>query len=164
MQPVQKNAFHLCSAQNLLISMAKTGNQSQSGYLTSKANKNKMNASSHLTKRRELKLKSDCFLHCFLHWGPGKGLRVGSVPLRCPSLLPFSPPTSSSLHFKVFLFFFFQIAVLFYKVLIPGFSWIVVISVERLSQQKCHPHLYTYKYISFLLLSCSIRALWSYLV
>lgn len=126
-----------------------------------------MNTLGHLTQHREFKLKSDHFIHCFFHWGPGKGLRSQAASPLAYLFLPLFLPhlhLSASRCSCFFVFFFsFQIIVLFYVALIPGFSWIVMISVERLSQQKHHPHLYTYKYVSFLLLSCSNRVLWSYL-
>lgn len=99
-------------------------------------------------------VKSDCFIHCFFPLGtrertegPGLCLHLAlSFPLSS-SLLPISP-------FQMLPSFSFQIVVLFYRVLIPGFSWIVMISVERLSQQKQHPHLYIYVCIYMLLFFC----------
>lgn len=122
-----------------------------------------MNASSHLTKRRELKLKSDCFLHCFLHWGPGKGLRVGSVPLRCPSLLPFSPPTSSSLHFKVFHFFFSRL--LFFSIKcwsldFPGLLWFLLKDSHSRNATHIYIHINTFLFFCFLAPSGLCGAIW----
>lgn len=64
-----------------------------------------------------------------MDWGAG----TASPP--CPPLPPFPPLTSHLCTSRYSLFFPLQIVVLFYKVLIPGFSWIVMISIERLTAE-----------------------------
>ena len=94
-------------------------------------------------------VKSDCFIHCFFPLGTGKGLRgqdwASALPISSSSVLP--PP-----HLSISKCFLLSLSRLlfFSRVLIPGFSWIVMISVERLSQQKQHPHIYMLLFFCFL--------------
>lgn len=126
-----------------------------------------MNTQSHLTHHREFKLKSDHYIHCFFHWGPGKGLRGQAAPPLAYLFLPLLPPspTSPSLLLKVFPFFFFISRLSFFSIWhwsldFPGLSWFLLKDPHSRNTTHIYTHINMFLFFCFLTPSGCCGAIW----
>lgn len=122
-----------------------------------------MNALGHLTRRREFKSKSDCFIHCFFCWGPGERTKEPGLflPLAISSSL--SSPISPSLHFKVLPFILSRL--LFFSTRcwsldFPGLSWFLLKDSHSRDTTHIYVHVNMFLFFRFFAPSRLCGAIW----
>lgn len=108
-------------------------------------------------------VKSDCFVHCFFPWGPGKRLRGQNCSSPLPissSVLPPPPHLSISRCSLLFLSRLLLFSIECWSLDFPGLSWFLLKDSHSRNTTRTYIHINMFLFFCFLAPSGLCGAIW----